>query len=242
MKQQNYKPRKDLTGLLIACLILVVFIEFGARYDPLVVSSRTATKVADILSSLSLAYVASYIFHIIGDLWTRREQHESLQWHIEDNILGLFGAYKLLVKGMGTDLNRSFHRDVDFADTDDLFLSYEWDSWLASEGEAAHVSAQRMFRHTYFLFMEHYTELESVKEHLTGNVLVQLNELVDKLSRIKTALDRPVQSELGWHMNHVGDKINDFHAELSLFKILLASTWPAMHPTFRSFLGVGANK
>ena len=244
MKERSFRPRKDLTVILLFSVLLVALIEFVWRDMPPFLGWKHASRMGDIITTLALAYAATFIFHVLGELWNKREEHEDVQLRIEGNLLGLFNAFRILSKGMQEELGRQEEKPFNFILGDDTLISYDWDEMLSKKGFVAHSIAQRMYRHVYYQFVERFVELENDKAHLNGRILVHLKDVAAMVSRIKKALgspnalnhDQPL--EQWWYMNHVGDKINELHAELCFFKIHLTATWKCKHPLLRELLAM----
>lgn len=242
MREQSHRPRKDLTVFLVVALLTVAVIEFYLRDLPPFMNWKAASRMGDIVSTLSLAYAASYIFHVVGDLWNKRKENEGLQLEVEENLLGVFTAFRELAKGMQEQIGQTIAKPFHFVVGDDTGLSYEWDEFLSKKGFVEHTTAQRVFRRVYYQYMAHRIELDNAKERLSGRTLVQLRDLDAILVRIKDALGTPRMNDpeenfnQEWYMNRVGDKINELHAELYFFKKYLIDKWRCKHPLLQKLL------
>lgn len=197
--------------------------------------------MANVVSTLALAYVASYIFHVVGDLWNRREENEQIQIEVEKNILELFNVFRKLASGMRHQLGRTDDKPFHFDTGDNVELSYDWDKFLSTGHDAAHFVAQRMFSQVYYQYMECQIELGKAKERLSGEVTVRLMCLDAIMAKVRDAIGSPRMhgqnvGEQQYHMNLVGDKINELHAELSFFKAHLRSKWKCKNPKLEEFL------
>ncbi len=243
MKEKIFRPRWDLTIWVLVTLLAVAIIEFWLRDIQPLWGWRHAARMATIVVTLGLAFVASFIFHVVGELWNSKQERNAIQASIEASILGIFDAFRLLGVGMYMQLDRKDTQHFTFELGDDLALSYDWDAMLSKGGFIEHEMARRMFQEADNAFQERLMELDDHKEYLKVKVRIELNSITACLARVKVAigsprLNTPAGGEAGvsYHLNYVGDKINELHAYLYFFKRQLRSEWSCRDPKLKAFL------
>lgn len=243
MKEKTFRPRKDLTLAAIAVLMIVLVVEFCLRDMPPFIGWKHASRMATFVVNLGSAFVASYIFHVVGELWNYREDRKKTQVSIETSILGLFDAFRLLGEGMYKQMNIQKTKPFHFEIGDDLLLSYDWDKMLASGDEVDRELAVRMLDEVDQAFQMHLMELDDEKENLQATIRIRLKAIASSFDRVRQSIGSqrisgasPSALEGHVHMNYIGDRINDLHARLHFFKRWLRAEWPCINPDLKAFL------
>ncbi|MBP6696584.1 MAG: hypothetical protein KA175_03125 [Flavobacteriales bacterium] len=231
--------RRELNIAVVGSLVLIGCIEFWWRHYPPPYGWQDSSRLADVISNLCLAYVASWIFFFVRDHWEKREDEAKRQLKIEEAYLGLFEAAINLFQSLPENESITWR----FIETDDLASITQLDEKEQGDKVMLMYHASIRVEEAYLQHRHHYNVLKILAEHLPPGTFTKVEDVNQAFldlflgdvqrghfrseSRIKR------KGDFGW-------KLNTLHLELFHLKNRLKRNDISInHPALKELLQDG---
>lgn len=234
--------RRELNIAMVISLILVGFIEFWWRHYPPLFGWKDASRFADVLVNLLLAYAASWIFFFVADHREKREEEAKLKARIDKGILGLFETFIAFADHLGHIMERKPRKKWILTLSDDIVFFDDWEQWAKENDDTTFwIAIDMVLNRRYFDMKEHYFSLKSIGDRLPEGVPLELEDIHNSYVQVLDALaDKKRYKKGRYNYRDFGYLFTGIHLHhYHLKNRLVGQGYVPNDPKLRAFLAAG---